>query len=157
MIKQHSFIKQKSMTTSFVPYGGNELPLYEGRKQVQATPMSKHEYLKSSNKESIPSDLDQPGYLVIYKDGYKSWSPQNVFDEAYNKCGSHLDRMRIEYNELLQKFDKLTLFLSKDNKEDIAGSCFAIDLMWEQRSHMRQYLRVLKKRIEIEELKTANE
>ena len=27
-------------------------------------------------------------YLVEYKDGYKSWSPKSVFDEAYREVGS---------------------------------------------------------------------
>lgn len=26
---------------------------------------------------------DQPGYKVMYKDGYISWSPKKAFDEAY--------------------------------------------------------------------------
>ena len=26
-----------------------------------------------------------PGYKVIYKDGYVSWSPKNVFEEAYRE------------------------------------------------------------------------
>jgi hypothetical protein len=25
----------------------------------------------------------QPGYLVVYPDGYRSWSPKAVFEEAY--------------------------------------------------------------------------
>jgi len=31
-----------------------------------------------------PQDKDgKPGYKVMYKDGYVSWSPKAAFDEAY--------------------------------------------------------------------------
>lgn len=28
----------------------------------------------------------KPGYGVIYQDGYQSWSPKDVFEEAYRPC-----------------------------------------------------------------------
>lgn len=28
-------------------------------------------------------DPERPGYLVVYPDGYKSWSPKEAFDSAY--------------------------------------------------------------------------
>ena len=28
-------------------------------------------------------DLNQPGYLVVYRDGYRSFSPAKVFEEGY--------------------------------------------------------------------------
>ena len=27
---------------------------------------------------------DDPGYLVVYKDGYRSWSPTDAFEEGYS-------------------------------------------------------------------------
>ena len=35
------------------------------------------------------------GYKVIYKDGYESWSPKEVFEEAYYECDSakHLEEI----------------------------------------------------------------
>ncbi len=30
---------------------------------------------------------DQPGYAVIYADGYESWSPKEPFEDAYRKSG----------------------------------------------------------------------
>lgn len=32
--------------------------------------------------------IGEPGYLVRYADGYESWSPENVFEEAYRECES---------------------------------------------------------------------
>lgn len=33
-----------------------------------------------------PEDKDgRPGYAVVYDDGYRSWSPQAVFEHAYRR------------------------------------------------------------------------
>ena len=32
--------------------------------------------------------IGEPGYLVRYADGYESWSPKDVFEEAYRECES---------------------------------------------------------------------
>jgi len=45
-----------------------KLPLYIGQKLISAMPE------KKDGKE---------GYVVIYSDGYKSWSPKDVFEKAY--------------------------------------------------------------------------
>ena len=29
----------------------------------------------------------KPGYKVVYPDGYVSWSPKDVFEEAYQELG----------------------------------------------------------------------
>ncbi len=29
----------------------------------------------------------KPGYKVVYPDGYVSWSPKDVFEEAYRELG----------------------------------------------------------------------
>lgn len=47
------------------------LTTYIGTKIIQATPMA--------------GTQGQPGYQVVYPDGYTSWSPQDVFERAYRK------------------------------------------------------------------------
>lgn len=33
-------------------------------------------------------DVDaDPGYLVVYQDGFRSWSPTKAFEEGYSKLG----------------------------------------------------------------------
>lgn len=34
--------------------------------------------------ERFKGDEDDPGYYVVYKDGYKSWSPTKAFEEGYS-------------------------------------------------------------------------
>lgn len=59
---------------------------YIGVKRVEAVPMTAGEavdkgYRVGQNGSVIPPTTQ--GYEVIYEDGYKSWSPKDVFDKAY--------------------------------------------------------------------------
>ena len=127
-----------------------KMPLYEGKKQVRAIPMSKHEFLETVKNYTIDKSEEEncPGFLVVYEDGYTSWSPEDVFLKAYKPCETPLSRMEIEYEELNEKFLKLTAFLAKEDKALIVGGEYRINYMEEQREHMGKYLRVLKKRID---------
>lgn len=57
---------------------------YIGTKMIQAKPMTRGEYNKYRGWV-LPADEDPDvqGYLVRYPDGYESWSPWDVFEEAY--------------------------------------------------------------------------
>jgi len=47
---------------------------YVGCKIIQAEPM----------EEIVSGDrIPRPGYKVVYPGGYVSWSPKDVFEEAY--------------------------------------------------------------------------
>lgn len=52
---------------------------------VKAEPMTRGEHLKSKDLAFIPApgtSLDDPGYLVVYPDGYRSWCPKDSFERA---------------------------------------------------------------------------
>lgn len=52
---------------------------------VKAEPMTRGEHLKSKNLAFIPvpgTSEDDPGYLVVYPDGYRSWCPKDSFERA---------------------------------------------------------------------------
>lgn len=53
-----------------------------GVKMVEAVPMTVIEAFNKGYR--VPSDLndDTQGYEVTYSDGYKSWCPKDVFEEA---------------------------------------------------------------------------
>lgn len=59
---------------------------YKCHKEVQAVPMNLGEYNKFK-EWTIPEDEDPEalGYLVLYDDGYTSWSPKKQFDEGYKE------------------------------------------------------------------------
>jgi len=60
---------------------------YIGTKQIEAMPMTRGDYNKHRGW-TIPADENpaDEGYLVRYPDGYISWSPKNIFEEAYREC-----------------------------------------------------------------------
>lgn len=61
---------------------------YIGTKIIQAKPMTRGEY-NLFRGWTIPADENpaDEGYLVQYDDGYISWSPKPVFEEAYKTSG----------------------------------------------------------------------
>lgn len=66
-----------------------DLKTFIGVKMIQAKPMIYHQFLseiKNVNEAVAKHEVngeDKEGYLVVYPDGYKSWSPKDVFEAAY--------------------------------------------------------------------------
>ena len=59
-----------------------EMATYIGTKIIKAVPETKDEAEKILGRAiGAPGSCD--GYLVQYEDGYLSWSPKDVFDQAY--------------------------------------------------------------------------
>ena len=57
---------------------------YIGCKIIQGRPMSHNEFLTAiKGKQAI--DDDESGYMVVYPDGYESWSPTFAFESAYRE------------------------------------------------------------------------
>jgi len=63
----------------------DDMKTYVGCKMVNATPMTDQEFCRKVRDIPEIAEWDDPrnGYLVEYKDGYKSWSPEVTFEEAY--------------------------------------------------------------------------
>lgn len=62
-----------------------------GTKVIMAEPMTMTEAQKVLGREIKPATVEEDGYLVEYQDGYKSWSPKSVFENAYYEAGDDLD------------------------------------------------------------------
>lgn len=58
---------------------------YVGTKIIRAVPMDKQTFLKEVKNEDFDSvgTENEHGYHVQYPDGYNSWSPKSIFEEAY--------------------------------------------------------------------------
>lgn len=65
----------------------SSMSMYIGTKIVKAMPMTIIEAQKVLGREIKLATKEADGYLVEYKDGYMSWSPKSVFDDAYRKLG----------------------------------------------------------------------
>lgn len=123
---------------------------YIGTKQVEAEPMSKGEaYEKGLLKAGIvPSEEESSeiGYHVRYKDGYESWSPKSVFEEAYQVSETPLDRMLIEQVELDDRLTKLNGFIQHSDKFKMLDSVTQA-MLQAQLQAMKDYSQALNMRI----------
>ena len=91
---------------------------YIGTKTIQAEPMTKGQAFDAGllRAGNIPaSERDIPGYKVVYGNGYESWSPANVFEEAYKVAETPLDRVSIELADLMERVNKLGAFIYNRN------------------------------------------
>jgi hypothetical protein len=81
-----------------------EMTQYTGTKTIKACPMTLGEAEKvlgrSIDTSSVEDRNSTPGYLVEYADGYRSWSPKEIFERSYRISETHIDRMSIEKEEL---------------------------------------------------------
>lgn len=127
-----------------------QLKNYIGTKEVSAMPMTLGEFIGITKRDPYANDpnkhnSDESGYFVKYKDGYESWSPKVVFEEAYKCSDTHVDRMRIELDELKERLTKAINFYYSEK----AGSLTKDEayLLGRQISVMREYADILLDRI----------
>jgi hypothetical protein len=77
---------------------------YIGTKMVMAAPALRMDdgkgnvrvELLSNNPMPQPGDALDMGYKVVYPDGYESWSPQDVFEQAYRQTAGMSFGLAIE-------------------------------------------------------------
>lgn len=81
-----------------------EMPRYKCHKEVYALKIAALEVHEDGTCSIQPADegfgafkadsdwvsrfhgtSDDPGYYVVYRDGYKSWSPTKAFEEGYTR------------------------------------------------------------------------
>lgn len=65
-----------------------EMQRFIGTKIIHAEPRAKN--------YGPPEGHGQPGYTVVYPDGYTSWSPAAAFEEAYRPCNAMTFGLAIE-------------------------------------------------------------
>lgn len=123
---------------------------YIGTKQIEAEPMTMGEAYRRGllHAGRVPSESEKSkdGYYVRYENGYESWSPADVFEKAYKVADTFLDRLRIERDELHDRYVKAKNYLSSPLAEKQLtprekGSLAA------QVEFMRQYLLCVEERI----------
>lgn len=128
-----------------------EMKQYTGTKTVKAMPMTMGEaYERKLLKEGVRSsecETDKAGYLVEYEDGYQSWSPAEPFEKAYKLSETFLDRLCIEYTELMERAEKCNDFLASDKVKELGRTSQA--LLSVQSGLMYQYSFVLGDRMAI--------
>lgn len=122
---------------------------YIGLKVVKAEPMTMTEAQKVLGRELKPAIAEEDGFLVEYKDGYKSWSPKSVFDEAYKPCETFLDRMKVEFAGEVDKFKKGDTFIRSEKFNELP--LVARVLLYAQSKTQKMYCGLLENRIDAAE------
>jgi hypothetical protein len=117
-----------------------------GTKVIMAEPMTMIEAQKVLGREIKPATVEEDGYLVEYKDGYKSWSPKSVFEEAYKPFETFLDRMKVDLEGELDKFDKGDTFIHSEKFNEL--SLVARVLLYAQNKTQKMYCDLLENRID---------
>ena len=128
---------------------------YRGVKHVYATPMTLAEYNNYRGRD-MPAN-DKAGYLVEYTDGgspnhpehqgYISWSPAEVFANAYQRSGTPKDRLRIEQAELLERISKAQAFIDKGKPDSMTNEAWG--LLLDQVAIQNQEYEILCKRYKL--------
>jgi hypothetical protein len=96
---------------------------YIGTKLIEAEAMSREEFYCLGDSDA-PLEFKTEGYKVVYADGYKSWSPKEVFENAYLKVDDNpnlpsgvsvgqkmVDNFIVDY-EVFTKKDKITIVIA---------------------------------------------
>ena len=122
---------------------------YIGTKVIKAEPITMTEAQKVLGREIKPATVEEDGYLVEYKDGYKSWSPKSVFEEAYKPWETFLDRMKVELEGELDKFAKGDNFIHSEKFNEL--SLVARVLLYAQNKTQKMYCDLLENRIDAAE------
>lgn len=128
-----------------------DMRTYIGTKTIQARRMNAADakraganvpgiYFKVGHAEYNPG---ADGYLVIYDDGYRSWSPAKVFEGSYKIAETYVDRMKIELADLNERIIKATRTIN-------TFGAISEEERWylkKQLNAMREYADVLYERI----------
>lgn len=119
---------------------------YKGTKVVLAEPMNELTAVELGYARPNEDNHEwREGYHVVYPDGYHSWSPKNVFEEAYKCFETYIDRVKIEKAELNERMKNLDKFIRSEkfgNLDDEDQS-----LLLGQFGAMLSYFHILKRRI----------
>ena len=129
-----------------------EMTHYTGTKTIKACPMSLGEAEKVLRRKidtpAVENREECEGYLVEYEDGYRSWSPKEVFDKAYRVSETHVDRMIIELHEVEERYLKGRKFSFSQEFHKLSDK--KMSLLRKQLDYMENYLTLLSLRIKLE-------
>ncbi len=125
---------------------------YTGTKTIKACPMSLGEAEKVLGRKietsAVEKREEQEGYLVEYEEGYRSWSPKEVFEKHYRDSETHLDRMNIELQDVEERYLKGRKFTFSQEFRNLPSD--KRDALRKQLDSMENYLYLLSRRIELE-------
>lgn len=127
---------------------------FTGTKTIEACKMNRTAAEEILGRKIYEEDReDEPGYLVQYSDGYASWSPEKAFEEAYRVSETYLDRMKIELEDVKQRYLKGRDYSFSQQFRDLTDK--QQRLLLKQLNLMEKYIYILGERISHEESLTS--
>lgn len=114
---------------------------YIGTKTVMAQPMTEYTAVKKGLARQNVDNNWRQGYCVQYEDGYKSWSPKDVFEKSHRIAETPVDRLRIEFADVQERLAKLKAFLASDKGQELGS--IAKGLLMSQAAIMENYMSAL--------------
>lgn len=125
---------------------------YTGTKTIKACPMPLGEAEKVLGRKietsAVENREESEGFLVEYEDGYRSWSPKEVFDKHYRISETHVDRMKIELQDVQERYLNGRKFSFTQEFRNLSTQ--KRDALRKQLDSMESYLYILSRRIELE-------
>lgn len=111
-----------------------EMSEYIGVKIVSAFPMTADLFNEKVRALDWQSD-DREGYLVIYDNGYQSWSPRNVFDAAYRRTdalsfGHALEAIKTGHIVQRQGWNGKGMFLGLEKGGPVKNGYVTLDYIY---------------------------
>lgn len=131
-----------------------KLKKYIGTKEVMAAPMDEATAVtKGLARKNENNHEWRPGYHVQYTNPngstYDSWSPKSVFDESYKLAETFLDRMKLEFESEIDRFDKGDTFIRSEKFNELP--LVARVLLYAQNKTQKMYCDLLENRIDAAE------
>lgn len=123
---------------------------YIGTKKVSATPACRVDGVVYLEDEAVPQGMNkEDGYKVVYEDGGENWISKEVFEKKYKLADTYLDRIRIEIDDLRDRYNKLRNFILSE--EYWALPFDKRRILSKQWDIMKDYISILEERIIIED------
>ena len=122
--------------------------------------MNLGEFIKTTGRNPYANSPEmhgnnEEGYIVEYEDGYKSWSPKEVFEKAYKCADTFIDRLFIEHSDLMEKFEKCATFVDSEKFREVVKDDYPAFLLSLQRDLMGRYAAILEQRMTIAKGETS--
>lgn len=115
---------------------------YIGKNVVQTEPMTGTKAYKIGLIDYEPSE-DEMGYYVLYCNGITSWHSKEEFEDTYKVAETPLDRAHLEFDELLDRYNKLKDFIVSGKSLQVIKNKYDRDLLAMQYFTMLNYLNIL--------------
>lgn len=128
---------------------------YVGIIEVMAEPMTFGKAVEKGfvicvdNIQLSEEQAHKIGYLVEHNNGFYQWLDKETFDSHYAKVDSAIDKLYVERKQVADRLQKLCMFTSKQNFNELVPDVEERKLLLYQQAHMNEYLSALNQRIKL--------